>query len=166
MAVEDVVTGRDIRGLHARIRDLEVSLRQEIGKKQDKGDHLCTQEGRIGDLSRAMEGIGRDIRSINSNISNGRILKWSAVITVILAIISGTAYIVRSSEKTDSVERSVQKIETDVSDLRDSTKRVELDMAKVRAKGEVDMGEIRALFREELEYTKDNQVRSGRIGRR
>lgn len=156
----------DIKALHARIKDLEDRMNNKLEKKKDrdvvdveiaelKKPHPCIQRVSIATMTQSIEGIEGGIREIKSSLNKWKTIKYGGVVAIVIALVSGAAYMVRASTKTDTVEQSVQNIETDVSQLKISNERMEgrlVDMkSDSKAGSEEDMKEIRRMFREELE---------------
>lgn len=129
---EVAVRPQDIRALHARIKELDMALKAELDKKKDAsiidleveqlralvGKHECSQVTRIALISSSMESIEKSVSNIEEGMNRWKNLRLGGVLAVLLALISGTAYIIRSEAKADTVQTSVRRIETDVADMK------------------------------------------------
>lgn len=163
----------DIKALHARIKDLEDRMKEELGRKKDRDvadlklaeiqkqidhPHPCIQEVAIATLSQSVGSIEGGISEIKTSLNRWKSFKLGGVIALILALVSGAAYMVRAASKTETVEKSVQNIETDVSQLKTSNKRMEVRLVEMKSESKTDsredMIEIRKMLREELEDIK------------
>lgn len=153
-------------------------MNSKLEKKKDKDvvdveiselkkPHPCIQRVNIATMSQSIEGIEGGIREIKSSLNKWKTVKLGGIIAIVMAIVSGAAYMVRASTKTDTVEQSVQNIEIDVSQLKTSNERMEGRLVEMKSDSKAgskeDMKEIRRMLREELEIVRvPNPKRRGK----
>jgi outer membrane murein-binding lipoprotein Lpp len=132
---------RDIRALHARIARLEQDMKAGLDKKVDSkvyeveipalkdsvGKHECHQEATIAVMSSSMASIEKSVQNIEGSLNRWKAFKVGGVLAVVLAVISGAAYMINTNSKTEAVKTSVKRIETDVTDMRSQIKEIKPD---------------------------------------
>jgi anti-sigma-K factor RskA len=103
------------------------SIRAVADKAVDRAllPHICTQQAYI-------EKIGTDVSSIKQTLDSWKTLKLAASITVILAILSGGAYVIHTAERTDSLKSHVDDMKRDINMLVEANTRTEKTIREVR----------------------------------
>jgi len=160
MPTSDPPRERDIRALHARIERLEHHMRAELDRKVDASvygveipqikeasrKHECHQSATIAVMSSSMASIEKSVRSIEGSLNRWKTFKLGGVLVIVLAIISGAAYIIATNSKTELVQTSVQRIETDVTNMRSQIN----EMKPAKHAEEKTLKTIREAIKEEL----------------
>lgn len=151
---------RDIRGLHARIERLEQSMKAELEKKVDArvaeleiaqlkdsvGKHECYQVAQIAVMSSSMESAAKSVQKIEESLNRWRTFKISGVLAIVLAVISGAAYLIKTNARTSTVRESVERIEDDVANMRAQIEKY----APSQYGDELTIQQIKEAIREEL----------------
>ena len=158
----------EFKAIYDRIQSLENRMIEDLKKKKDtavldveletlRRPHVCVQEFRLATLSQSISVIEYGIREISKSLNREKIVKLSSVLALLLAIVSGTVYIVQTSTRTDYVGETVQKIEADVSQLKYSNSRVEKQLVRLKekteSKGSRDLENFREILKEQLAET-------------
>jgi hypothetical protein len=155
----------EFKVIYDRIQALENRMIEDLKKKKDtavldveletlRRPHVCVQESRLATLSQSISVIEYGIHEIRKSLNRERIVKFSSVLALLLAIVSGTVYVVQASARTDYVGETVQKIEADVSQLKYSNSRVEKQLVRLKEKTEVkedrDLKTFRKILKEQF----------------
>jgi len=132
VSTSDPPRGRDIKALHARIERLEQNMKAELDRKVDSkvygveipqlkesvGKHECHQAATIAVMTNSMASIEKSVQNIEGSLNRWKTFKIGGILAIVLAVISGAAYLINTDSKTETVKASVKRIESQIDEIK------------------------------------------------